>query len=190
MIRAIVFDCFGVLYRDNASMLYDLVPPEDLQKLKDIIRASDYGFLSRADYYAAVAALGNTSVEVVKEIDSKQFSRNEELVAYAVSLKPAYKLGLLSNIGQGVMDRLFTPKEQTGIFDAFILSSNIGVTKPSVQAFEAVVAALGTTADETIMIDDVPENVDGARLAGMHGLLFTSNQQLQHDLTELLAANA
>ena len=190
MIRAIVFDCFGVLYRDNKALLYDLIAPDDSRKLQDIIHANDHGFLTRQEYHEAVAELANITVERIAEVDKQQFSRNSELMEYTGTLKPEYKLGLLSNVGQGMMDRLFTHAEQTELFDAFTLSSNIGVTKPAIAAFEAVVQALGVKPEETIMIDDIEENIAGARLAGMEALLFVSNQQLQRELPELLAKHA
>ncbi|HRF28954.1 MAG TPA: HAD-IA family hydrolase [Candidatus Saccharibacteria bacterium] len=190
MVQAIVFDCFGVLYRDNAQMLYDLVKPEDFHKLQDVIHAIDHGFLTRDEYYQAVAEIGGVSIDAVKDVDRRQFSRNDELFSYVESLKPQYKLGLLSNVGQGIMQQLFTEQEREELFDAFVLSSEIGVTKPAVQAFDAVVSQLGVAADETVMVDDLISNIEGAKLAGMNAVLFTSNQQVQQDLGEFLASHA
>jgi len=190
MVQAIVFDCFGVLYRDNAQMLYDLVKPEDFHKLQDVIHAIDHGFLTRDEYYQAVAEIGGVSIDAVKDVDRRQFSRNDELFSYVESLKPQYKLGLLSNVGQGIMQQLFTEQEREELFDAFVLSSEIGVTKTAVQAFDAVVSQLGVAADETVMVDDLISNIEGAKLAGMNAVLFTSNQQVQQDLGEFLASHA
>jgi putative hydrolase of the HAD superfamily len=40
-------------------------------------------------------------------------------------------------------------------------------------------------AAETIFIDDIAENVEGARKAGIHAILYTGPEELRRLLTEL-----
>lgn len=186
MIKAIIFDCFGVLYRDNISMLYDAVPPDKHRELKDIIHATDHGFLDRSEYYETIAELGGKTPEDIKAIEQRQHSRDDAMVAYTQTFKPQYKVALLSNIDVGTMERLFPESERNHLFDAFIMSGEVGVTKPSRHIFEIGAERLGVRPEECIMIDDIPSNVEGAELAGMTGVLFTSHRQLQVDLARLL----
>ena len=186
MIQAIIFDCFGVLYRDNISMLYDTVPTDKRQALKDIIHATDHGFIDRDEYYAAIAELGGITPDQVREIERRQHSRDDDMVAYSQTFKPAYRVGLLSNIDVGTMERLFPEPERSQLFDVFVMSGELGVTKPSVRIFAIAAERLGLAPDECVMIDDIPDNIEGARLAGMHGIVFASRQQLMHDIEALL----
>jgi putative hydrolase of the HAD superfamily len=57
-------------------------------------------------------------------------------------------------------------------FDHLILSYEIGHIKPSAEFYQACAAAAGVSASECLFIDDLPENVAGAREAGMEGIVF------------------
>lgn len=184
MIKAIIFDCFGVLYRDNISMLYDEVPNNQRQALQDIIHATDYGFLSRGEYYARIAEIAGKTPEEIRAVDDRQHTRDERMIAYSQEFRPAYKVALLSNIDSETIRRLFPNFEQ--LFDAFVVSGDVGMTKPSVELFEFTAAKLGLPPEGCLMIDDLPKNVEGAKLAGMKAVLFTSQRQLEEDLLVVL----
>jgi HAD superfamily hydrolase (TIGR01509 family) len=186
MIRALIFDCFGVLYRPSAQTLMDLVPMSEQERVRDITRACDHGIISRGDYFEQIAELLGKSPDDIRAIDRNEHVRNDQLIEYIKLLKKEYKIGLLSNIGDETMDELFPENERHDLFDAFVLSSNIGLIKPAIEVFEYTAAQLGMPADECVMIDDLLKNVDGAERAGMRGIVFTSNRQLELDLGSLL----
>jgi FMN phosphatase YigB (HAD superfamily) len=47
---------------------------------------------------------------------------------------------------------------------------------------------IGTSADETLFIDDRPVNVEGAERVGMRTILFTTNAQFETELSALSRA--
>lgn len=188
MIRGIIFDCFGVLYRGSLTHLAELAAPEDQQAVRDLAHASDHGFLSYDEYFAQLAELVHLPVEEVEAIVRERHVRNSELVELVRQLHTGgrYKVGLLSNVGRGVMDGLFPPAEQRELFDAVILSSDVAVTKPEPAIYELMADKLGLEPEDCVMIDDLPVNIDGANRAGMEGIVLTSFSQLRHDLEKLL----
>ena len=186
MIRALIFDCFGVLYRDNLSMLYDVVPPEKHQELQDIIHATDHGFLSRVDYYQQIAAITGKSTEEIMRIDHRQHSRDEAMIELLRHYKSVYKIGLLSNIDTDTINRLFPKTERSELFDAFVISGEVGMTKPTPELFELAAVKLAVDPEECVMIDDMPKNIDGATMVGMKGICFSSRSQLVGELEKLL----
>ncbi len=186
MIRALIFDCFGVLYRQSADALYDLMPADKRQAWQDITHACDHGFISRAEYFEQIAELIGKTADDIRALERHEHVRNEQLFEYIRSLKPKYKIGLLSNIGNETMDQLFSDEERHELFDAFVLSSEIGLIKPAHEIFEIAAQKLGVAVDECIMIDDLIKNVEGAQATGMKALLFTNNHQLQVDLETVL----
>lgn len=188
MIKAIIFDCFGVLYRDNISMLHDVVPAENRQELQDIIHATDYGFMSREEYYAKTAELAGKTPSDMREIEKRQHSRDERMIAYSQTFRLKYKVGLLSNIDSDTIRRLFPNFEE--LFDVFVVSGDVGVTKPSTEIFEIAAARLGLLPEECVMIDDLPNNVEGAKMAGMQALLFTTQYELERELPKFLEQHA
>lgn len=184
MIKALIFDCFGVLYRDNISLLYDAVPIEKHQALQDIIRASDYGYLTREEYYQGVAELAGKNAADIREIEKRQHVRDEQMIAYSQTFRSKYQVGLLSNIDSATIRRYLPDIEQ--LFDGFIISGDVGVTKPSQEIFELMAMKLGLRPEECLMIDDLPKNIEGAESAGMRAVLFTSRHQLEQDLAVIL----
>ncbi len=167
-------------------MLYDQVAPEHRQKMQDIIRATDYGFLSREDYYQDIAELAGKTPDDIRQVEKKQHARDEHMIAYTQTFRPQYKIGLLSNIDVGTMENLFPEPQRSELFDAFIISGEVGVIKPSVEIFELGATRLGVKPEECVMIDDLMKNVESASYVGMHGVLFTSYGQLKKDLDRIL----
>ena len=70
-----------------------------------------------------------------------------------------------------------------GIHGLFI-SCELGARKPFREYFQQVLQALDCAPDQAVFVDDLIENVQGARNVGMHGIHYTSNA----DLFERLAA--
>lgn len=60
----------------------------------------------------------------------------------------------------------------SSMFDGEIYSCNLGVAKPSELYFELALKAVGAEAGSTLFIDDRPENVDGARRAGLPSFVY------------------
>jgi len=177
MIRAIIFDCFGVLYGGSYEALQQLCKPDQLQDLRDFNHRADYGFISTAEYVSGVAELVGQSEEEITEILHAKHVRNQELVAYVAKLRGEYKTALLSNVSDGMIERLFTADELANLFDVVLLSNKEHLVKPNPAIFELVADRLGLATGECVMIDDLFDNCDGAEAAGMQSILHTTNKR-------------
>lgn len=51
--------------------------------------------------------------------------------------------------------------------DSLFFSGEVGLAKPDPAFFAHIVGELGVSASETLFVDDMPENVEGARSAGL-----------------------
>ena len=186
-IKAVIFDCFGVLYTDSKQSLLDIVSPERRQELHDVFTANNYGLFGRKAYLDQVAEIVGKPVDEVAEYIAHEHHLNRKLVAYITDqLKDVYKIGMLSNIGREWIDSFFTKHQLHELFDEVVLSGEEGIVKPNPAIFELAAARLGVEPSQCIMIDDIPENCDGAIEAGMVGIHFQSNAQLLDDLGALL----
>lgn len=186
MIRALIFDCFGVLYHGSLGHLRQLLPPDRRQELNDLTMSSDYGYISREEYFVKASEIVGMSVVELEALTAKQHVRNELLLAYVKNMKQDYKIGLLSNMGSDVMAHLFSPAEQAELFDAVVLSSDIGMTKPNPDIFEFAARKLGVLPEECIMIDDLLGNIEGAQATGMKGVVYSTVEQTERTVGEYL----
>ncbi len=187
MIRGIIFDCFGVLYHGSLNHLLDITPVEQRGALADLCRASDLGYVSRADYLKAVAAFTGRTESEVDHVISQDHVRNEQMFELVRSIDPKYTTALLSNAGTHVIDRLFTPAELTDLFDVVVLSSDLHMVKPAPAIFELTAQRMGLLPEECVMIDDLEINISGARQTGLNGIVYVSTGQTAGDLHALLA---
>lgn len=187
MIKAVIFDCFGVLYTDGRSQIIEACPDEKRQALNDLFLQADYGYISGNDFSIAVTELLNMEASVFAAMTDGVYARNELLVERIRSYKKSYKIGLLSNVSENLFVDLFHPEDQAALFDAVVLSSRVGMIKPSEAIYLLAADQLGVSPHEAVMIDDIERNVQGARDAGMQGIQFTSTPQVIADLDALLA---
>jgi putative hydrolase of the HAD superfamily len=188
MIRALIFDCFGVLYWDDLNRLYNLVRPEKFQDLSDIMHACDHGYITQQDFLNQVSELAGVSVEAVSAVMHDKHRRNEPMIERVRQLRGTYKIGLLTNMGPGTIEDVFTEQERAELFDTVVISSEVGMIKPSRDIFELASEQIGVPADETVFIDDRPVNVDGAERTGLKTILFTTNDQFELELARLTGA--
>jgi len=191
MIKAIIFDCFGVLYlhkgpefvKTHASN-YAAIK----NQVEDLGSQANYGLISQSDYAQGIADLLKLPLKEVAIGILEGFGRNDALVDYIEhELRRSYKIGLLSNISRGTMDSFFTNHERGALFDAVALSAETGVVKPSPAAYVNICNDLGVDTSEAIMVDDLLENCRGATLTGMQAVEYKDFLQLKHTLNDMLA---
>ncbi len=71
------------------------------------------------------------------------------------------------------------------IFEGAVVSSEVGVLKPQAEIFQEVLRRFALTASQTVFLDDMPHNVEGARAVGIHAIKFENAQQCETDLKNL-----
>jgi glucose-1-phosphatase len=64
------------------------------------------------------------------------------------------------------------------------LSYEIGTAKPSPEIYRHVITSLRLEPEEILFIDDLKENIDGARSAGIQGVIFSGVAQLERELVQ------
>ncbi len=156
--------------RGFAGLLADFesgrIEPEDFfTRLLELSRL-------RMDYPAFVAAWQDI------------FWPNEAVAALIDALKArGYSLYLGSNTNRlhaTYYRRQFA--RTLDLFDGFILSYEVGHLKPAREFFEACVATAGVPARSCVFIDDVAENVEGARAAGLTAIHYVGTPELIAEL--------
>lgn len=187
MIKAIIFDCFGVLYNDEYQAQVERFP-DKLAILRDLRRQGDYGFFTRKQYIEAVAQAVGTDIQTIESIILSAHTIDQFVLQYITQLKLNYSIGMLSNIGRGWIENFFSQNQLHEFFDAVVLSGDEGIAKPHPRVFELMAERLNAAPEECIMIDDLPENIAGADAAGMKGIVYSNLRDMKIELQGMLDA--
>lgn len=185
-IKAIIFDCFGVLYLGAHRALEERWP-QHATDLDNLTRQLDYGYMDKDEYCQAAADIVGSSAQKIEDILKSEHTLNSPLINYIErDLKPKHKIAMISNIGRGWLQNMFDDYLLHDVFDEVIQSGDEGVTKPHPQIYELCAERLGLEPEQCIFVDDLPENIAGADAAGMRGIVYGNLYDLKKELTELL----
>jgi len=212
-IEAVVFDWGGVLagnVADRAAEVeqrYALAPGSlpallgldpydtDLTNMwhrRELGRATA---LEWAEWYSArLAAAGGPTIPaemlVASERDRFSLPPNQPILDALPRLKTAgYRLAICTNnfLETGELWRAGLPLD---LFDAVVVSCDLGLRKPDPEMYDHVGGALKVRAAAIVLLDDLPANIAGARRAGWHTVLVGADpQQAIEELDRLLAQN-
>lgn len=94
-----------------------------------------------------------------------------------------YKLYGLTNW----CSKVYLTMEQFPIFkllDGQIISSEEHVIKPEPEIYQRLFERFDLKPEECIFADDRPENIEGGKVLGMDGIVFTDAQQYEKELRE------
>lgn len=199
MIRNILFDLGNVLIdidiRRTLEAFMRLLPstampkgsedkPNTIITAGDLIGAGESELVAK---YQVGAVSTDEFVEAILKICKPGTTRQEVIDAWMAMLigipeerrqkvlelhKQGYKLYVLSNINE--LHAVWTREQLKGIpFEAVYFSNEMGLSKPDARCYERVIRETGIVPEETLYIDDLPENIEAGRRAGMQVFLNT-----------------
>ena len=116
----------------------------------------------------------------------KLLQANEEILPLVERLRSSHRLVIGSNTEEIHHTYCQQHVEARTQFDQCFLSFQMGLLKPDPQFFLHIIDKLNAAPADCVFIDDTAENVESARSVGMTSLHFTSNDNLQKNLTAIL----
>ena len=101
---------------------------------------------------------------------------DEQLVDYVRTLRGRVWTGILSNSADGARREESRRYGFPELVDDIVYSHEVGLAKPDRAIFQLACMRLGVHPVETVFIDDLAANVDGATSAGLHAVRHESTQ--------------
>lgn len=177
MIKNIVFDMGNVILRWDpqyiASRLTDN-PDEQIMIEKDLFGSKywqmlDQGLISVDE---VIKELGNNPVLINGLLHwHDYFEPYLEMIPLVKELKQqGYQIYLLSNCSVQ-FDDYCKKVEAFKYFDGFYISARYQLLKPNIKIYQDFLNRFDLTGEECLFIDDVIDNVEGAKMAGMSAYL-------------------
>jgi len=198
VIKAVIFDFGRVISVQKPPFLFhtyerDLgLAPDTINAIMFQSEAWEEALLGRKTVEEFWQAIG-PELGLKAAADIEAFHRryhadeaiNEGVLRLIHRLHGRYKVAVLSNSPPG-LSRWLESWEILGLFHVVFCSGDEGIVKPDPRAFALTLERLGVKSDEALFIDDTAEHVNAARALGLRGLVFTTAERLEQDVTDLL----
>jgi putative hydrolase of the HAD superfamily len=207
VLRALVVDWGGVLTEplDAAIRAWAEIDGLDVEHYVDVMRSwlgPHQGELARDN---PVAALERGEIEVPdfeqqlarrlsehagRTIDAtgllqRMFDQFEHAPAMAGLVLRARRAGLLTGLLSNSWGNEYPREGWDDMFDAIVISGEVGMRKPEPEIFGHVLDLLGVEAAQTVFVDDLEHNVRAAESLGLVGVHHTSYDTTAQRLEEL-----
>ena len=196
-IKAVIWDYGGVLVRTedpSGRRQWEQklgLSPYDIDRV--VLDSQSWvqaqcGEISEEDYWTEVRLRLGLDKKAIQDFRRDFYIGdrvNPVVLDIITRLRPHYKQAVLSNAAPSLLGTLRDRFHIAHLFDVIIISASIRVMKPDPRAYRAALDALRLRAEETVFIDDLRENIQGAKQLGMHAIHFDAENE---DLRLLLPA--
>jgi len=153
---------------------------------REVLREYERGNITDNEFlnYVVKGLDNKVTKEEFIQYFAKVFTVDEKLVSLLPKLKEKYTLVLLSNTNAIHEKYGWKNYEFIKYFDKLILSYQVKALKPELKIYKSAEAYTNKPPQEHIFIDDIEENVLGAKAAGWDALLYTNYDKLIADFKE------
>ena len=198
-IQAVYFDLGGVILRTEdksprtklaGRFGLDYAGIEEIVFESDSGRRASTGAISETQHWRNVAQALKRPEDEWEQLRDQFVGGDQldvELLAFLRSLRPAIKVGLISNAWDG-MRPWIGAHQFDDVFDHMTISAELGIAKPQPGIYRHALEQLGIARPgQAAFFDDLPENVQGARDAGMQAFLFKGTPGAVAEIKRLIA---
>ena len=202
-IRAVIFDFGNVLYnqpninwvrrwrkflrwKDDGSAEDLMARPEKSEFIMNVM----LGKVPESELWNELARkwkMSALTVRLLQKSAVNRFRLNKTLIEFARALRPAHLVSILSNAGSDLRKNYIQPYGFEDWMDDIVISAEVGLVKPDAAIYQLALERLKLTAEQAVFVDDLAENVEAARQAGLHAVHHTGNRATLSALTALLA---
>lgn len=182
--KAIIFDFFGVICSEIAPFwLAKYVAPDEAMRIKEgLVHSADKGELSQDSLFEALGLIAHCPASEVLREWNEHVIVDQEMVDFVSAVRGRTRVALLTNSPAPFVRGILGRHALMPLFETVLISSEAHCAKPDPKIYKMMLHRLSLEAGETLLVDDNPANVAGARNVGMGALLFQSAAQCRDAL--------
>jgi HAD superfamily hydrolase (TIGR01509 family) len=194
-IELVLFDLDNVLYHyDRRRRVEHLsgitgIPADDIYAAiwdSGLEFQGDSGALGPQAYLQAFGERIGYPVSLTEWLDARRASvaPNDQMLALVERLRASKAVAILTNNSELLTEHIdvICPALRPLFGCRIYASASFRAAKPEIACFQRCLTALAVKPSTVLFIDDLPENVAGARAAGLHAHHFKSVDALRRDL--------
>ncbi|SRR6266550_807595 len=196
MIRAVIFDLWGVLATKNPRvfdvMARDMHISNDARPyFIELLAEMEAGKLDEDGFWQRFCQSQQRERPTKGTATWSQYYQeithiNDDLLQLVQQLKHnGYKVAIISNIDKYAVQHM-RDKGLASHFDITIFSCEVGLLKPDPAIYKLAIEQLGVQPAEAFFTDDKPAKVAGAKAVGLQAIVFTDTQSLRQELSKLI----
>lgn len=182
----VICDMFGVMAEEIAPyLLANHCDAETAQTLRQkYFPPADKGEISLQQLFDNLAKdMSLTSEQVANEWYSL-IKPKRDVAQVVQNVRNFADTALLSNAPKNFVEQILPKLGYSALFDKVVVSSAVGMVKPSQEIFSYCIGLFGKKYDKILMIDDTIANLANLPQMGIIGLHYTTTQQLINDLQQ------
>lgn len=158
----------------------------DTKTIQKNVRAYETGKLTTDQFLNSLVELFHSQFsreQILTAFNDIIIEDNQEIIPFVEDVRSQYRIAVLSNTCACHWEKVERVSSLIKIFPHLFTSFQLGAMKPDAIVYSTVCSALKVKPSEVVFIDDLGENVEGARNCGMKGIVFTNTRQLQSDFS-------
>jgi glucose-1-phosphatase len=196
--EAIIFDLGGVILNIDYSLTRIAFEKAGIKNFHDMYSQAnadelfsnlETGKISEDSFYNELnkrTGLYLPSVEIERAWNAMLLTFREKSLEFLNTLKPKYKLFLLSNtnhIHLNAFNKIYLEKKRDKLFEAFFdkayYSCKMGLRKPNADIYEFVLTENNLDAGKVLFVDDSAQNIEAAKILGMQTILLGPGEYIE-----------
>ncbi len=182
MIKAIFFDFDGVLTNfeyGSYTVCYNLsqktgIPTDKLLACHDQQgKELNLGKISYSDFLDNFCKCAGQKIDIaLLDYAFRNVPLNHKMIELAKKLRKNYKIGIITDNSKGRFSAIIDEFKLRDIFDALILSADVGATKKEEAIFRRALDLLEVKPQECIFIDNSARNLEVPKRMGFKTIYY------------------
>ncbi|MEO0690207.1 MAG: HAD family phosphatase [Pseudomonadota bacterium] len=162
------------------------VPPLRGNPIWLAVNRGEHSLEEAKQRYVAEQGFAPSEIDALWEALYASFPLMVETRALMDELKEAgYRLFAITDNVHEIVAQLKRDYDFFDLFEVAAVSAELGFLKPDPRIYQWLLETGGIEASESVFLDDVQRNVDGAKAVGMEAFVFTTAAKAREDLRAL-----